>query len=107
MYGMRWLVLKEWRSASFAEWLDLLVGATERFVALTLVICAPPYLPAFIGGWVALKFALGWQREARGDEVQRGSLLAMIGNVLSFAIAVGVGLALNPKALEVWATTAR
>jgi hypothetical protein len=78
-------------------------GAVERLVALTLVLWAPPYLPSFIGGWVLLKFAIGWQREGYGgkdeDEVAKGRFLALIGNVLSFAIAIGVGVFLNPAAL--------
>ena len=65
---------------------------------------APPYVPTFIGGWVVLKFALGWRRARHSEQVETGSFLALIANVISFAIAVGVGLALNPKALEFWAT---
>jgi len=80
------------------------IGVTERAVALTLVLWAPPYLPTFIGGWVALKFALGWQRERKTSEALTASMLALIGNVLSFAIAIGVGVVLNPEAIFVWAT---
>jgi len=62
LYCMRWsLGLK---TRSFAP-LELFIGCTERAVALTLVLKAPPYVPAFIGGWVVLKFALGWQRSRR------------------------------------------
>jgi hypothetical protein len=67
-----------------------------------LVLWAPPYLPPFIDGWVLLKFAIGWQRQKYGDEVATGSFLALIGNVLSFAIAIGVGVVLNPAALDIW-----
>jgi hypothetical protein len=66
MWVMRWLVLKEENrpKQKFADWMGLFfVGGTERAVALTLVLWAPAYLPAFIGGWVVLKFALGWQRQ--------------------------------------------
>jgi len=52
---------------------------------------------------VLLKFAIGWQRQKYGDEAARESFLALIGNVLSFAIAIGVGVALNPAALDIWA----
>jgi hypothetical protein len=36
--------------------------------------------------------------------VAKESFLALIGSVLSFAIAIGVGVALNPEALKIWAT---
>jgi hypothetical protein len=92
------------RTASFAL-LDLFVGSAERAVALTLVLWAPPNLATFIGGWVLLKFAIGWQRQPKGDAVvEQSSLLALIGNVLSFAIAIAVGLYLNRAALAALAT---
>ena len=105
LYVMRWLVLK--KKPDFFDLPAFYGGVVERFVALTLVLCAPPYLPSFIGGWVLLKFAIGWQREGYGGEdkgdVEKGRFLALIGNVLSFAIAIGVGVALNPAALDIWA----
>jgi hypothetical protein len=55
----------------------LFIGVTERAVALTLIVWTPSYLPAFVGGWVALKFALGWQRAP--PDVAKESLLALIG----------------------------
>ena len=98
-----WLTFRQ----PFFDWLAFLVGAVERFVALTLVLGAPPYLPPFIGGWILLKFAIGWQREGYGGkgegEVAKERFLALIGNVLSFAIAIFVGWLLNPQALEIWA----
>jgi hypothetical protein len=106
LYVMRWLVLKKENRPRFSDW-PAFLGGIERVVALTLVLWAPPYLPSFIGGWVLLKFAIGWQREEYGGEdkrdVEKGRFLALIGNVLSFAIAIGVGLALNPAAREIWA----
>jgi hypothetical protein len=106
LYVMRWLVLEKERPP-FSDWSAFLGGVVERAVALTLVLLAPPYLPPSIGGWVLLKFAIGWQRQKYGDEVAKGSFLALIGNVLSFAIAVGVGVFLNPPALEIWANPHR
>jgi hypothetical protein len=114
LYGMRHLVLKKENRPPFAEWHVFFVGATERAVALTPVLLAPPYLGSFVGAWVVLKFALGWQRaqqiadkagKEEDKEVGKGSLLALIGNVLSFAIAIAIGAYLNPKALDVWAAT--
>jgi hypothetical protein len=106
MYGMRWLALKERRpkpSEFWGSWSVFLIGVTERYVALTLVLLAPSYLASFIGGWVLLKFALGWQRESKNGEVLTDSMLAMIGNVLSLAIAIAAGIVLNPTAIDVWA----
>ena|SRR5436190_815854 len=105
LYGTRWLVLK--KKPDFFDLPAFLGGAVERAVALTLMLLAPPYLPPFIGGWVLLKFAIGWQREGYGGkgegEVAKGRFLALIGNVLSFAWAIFVGVLLNPAALEIWA----
>jgi hypothetical protein len=95
LYVMRRLVgLK--KLPPFTEWLNFLMGGTERGVALTLYLLAPPYLPTFIGGWILLKFAVGWQRRAKepgidGDFVEQSAMLALIGNVLSFAIAIAGG----------------
>jgi hypothetical protein len=105
LYGARRLILK--KKPDFFDLPAFLGGAVERFVALTLVIWAPPYLPPFVGGWVLLKFAIGWQREGYGgngkDEVEKGRFLALMGNVLSFGWAIFVGALLNPEALDVWA----
>jgi hypothetical protein len=89
------------------EPLDLWVGGTERAVATTLIFYAPKYLAAFIGGWVVLKFALGWQRERTGrmhvpEVVVTHSFLALGGNVISFAIAVVVGVLFHPASLDAW-----
>jgi hypothetical protein len=68
MHFMRWLVGLEGQ-APFHEWMAALVGITERAVALTLVIWAPRYLVTFIGGWILLKFAIGWRRGGRSYAV--------------------------------------
>jgi hypothetical protein len=85
-------------------WSDFWIGGAERAVATTLVVFAPSYLAGFIGGWVALKFAANWKRQPdRGTETALGGLLFLVGNVISFSIAVTAGLPLNPAALDVWA----
>jgi hypothetical protein len=100
MYLMRRTVGLE---RPFFEWLDLYVGGTERLVATTLVILAPSYLPAFIGGWVVLKLASNWQRlPGENPKVRKGNLLALIGSVLSFTVAIGFGLLIHPEALKIW-----
>ncbi len=91
-------------SELWGDWSVFFIGATERAVALALVLTAPPYLPAFVGGWILLKFALDWQRAEKGDDVMTDSMLAMVGNVLSFAVAIGAGIILNPIAIKLWAS---
>ena len=105
MRGMeRWQRLKQRR---VFEPLDLWIGSLERATATTLVFYAPKYLAAFIGGWVVLKFALGWQRQGAGraripEEVVTRSFLSLGGNVISFAIAIVVGVLAHPDALDAW-----
>ena len=47
---------------------DLYVGIAERFVAIVLTVWCIPSLPAFIGGWIALKFAVNWKRRERKNK---------------------------------------
>jgi hypothetical protein len=80
--------------------LELWLGSTERLVAAALVAIGSPHLSAFIGAWIALKLAANWQRiKSDKDEVRKGHLIALIGSVLSFTIAILVGLYINPGAL--------
>jgi len=81
------------------------IGMTERAVALTLFLLAPQYLAAFIGGWVLLKFAIGWRRTPLNYKVAVGSQLALIGNVLSFTIAIAGGAYLHPDTLTYFGKT--
>jgi hypothetical protein len=112
LWIIRRLSLKAQNRPPFSEWGSFFFGATERAVALTLVLMAPAYLPAFIGGWVVLKFAIGWQRqqlqpslfEEDTRQVATQSFVALIGSVISFAIPIAVGLFLYPEALNAWAT---
>jgi hypothetical protein len=103
---MRWM--ERWcglRQRGRFEPLDLWVGGLERAVATTLVFYAPKYLAAFIGGWIVLKFALGWQRDTGArvpEETVTRSFLALGGNVISFAIAVVVGVLFHPASLDAW-----
>ena len=62
-------------------------------------VCKPDYLAGFIGGWVALKFAANWKRQGldADDNVTRGSLLALVGSVISFAVAIGDGWWINQR----------
>ena len=85
----------------FSKWLDFWLGTTERAVATTLVIWAPSLIAGFVGGWVTLKFAANWQRQPDDDARQRG-LLFLIGNVISFSVAVGAGIFVHPESLSTW-----
>jgi hypothetical protein len=116
MFGGHYLVrlilkLVRWHTGQKSdkpESLDMWIGCTERAVAITMVIWTPTYVPAFIGAWVALKMAANWQRlKGESEEVRRGSLIALLGNVYSFAIAIGAGLYLNPDAIKAWVPVAK
>lgn len=86
--------------------LDFCIGGTERAVATTLVIMAPGYVAPFIGAWVALKIAANWERLGSTAFARQGTLIALLGNVYSFAVAIAVGVWVNPHALQVWYPTA-
>ena len=47
---------------------------------------------------------MGWQRAGDTSKHIAESKLALVGNALSFAIAIGAGMTLNPDAINVWAT---
>jgi len=84
------------------EWSVVWVGTTERIVTTALVIWAPKYVASFIGAWMAMKLAANWQREKNTKETRLGTMLALVGNVVSFAVAILAGLIANPNALTVW-----
>jgi hypothetical protein len=102
----RWYRLKQ---RPRFEPLDLWLGGAERAIATTLVFYAPKYLVVFIGAWVALKLALGWQRRAGStrvpEEVITRSLLSLAGSATSFAIAAVVGVLFHREALDAWSTS--
>lgn len=83
----------------FWDPLDFWLGGTERAVATTLILYAPRYLAAFIGGWIALKFAANWKRHT-GPKYGRPSLVFLIGNVLSFAAAIAATLYMRPDLID-------
>jgi hypothetical protein len=94
LFFLKWLMALDTRP--IVERMAFFIGFTERAVALTLFLLAPRYLAVFIGGWVLLKFALGWQRTPFVYKLAVGSQVALIGNVLSFAIAIVGGYYLRP-----------
>jgi hypothetical protein len=79
--------------------LHLWVGVTERAIATTLFIWSPKQLPLFLGGWVAAKLAAGWARR-RGQEAENGHFIALVGNAVSFAIAIAAGFWVHPASLS-------
>jgi hypothetical protein len=106
-YAVGWLLLqirKHTKQKDKAHPLDFWIGATERTITTTLVIFAPPYVAPFIGAWVAFKIAANWQRLKNSDKTRKGTLIALVGNALSFSTAILCGLIVNPGALHVWAT---
>src|SRR5689334_11594395 len=74
------------------DWTTFWVGSTERSVATALTIWRPESLTWFIGAWVLAKLAANWRTLPNTDETRLGHMLALVGNVLSFAFAIGVGL---------------
>ena len=65
-----------------------------------MVVSGVSYLPAFIGAWITFKLAANWQRiKSESDEVRKGTLIALIGNVFSFALAIAIGFWLNPTVI--------
>jgi hypothetical protein len=88
--------------------LDIWIGCTERFIAITMMIVAPSYVLTFIGAWVAAKIAANWQSISnRSPDIRRGHQIALLGNVYSFAIAIIAGVYLNPDAVKAWAPAAK
>jgi hypothetical protein len=88
--------------------LDWSLGILERAITTTLIIWAPTLAAPFIGGWVALKFAANWEkRDVDGDfhaqqQIARHRLTGIVGSTISIVVAVAVGLALNPHAIQAW-----
>ncbi|MEP7031389.1 MAG: hypothetical protein ABI830_10690 [Pseudolabrys sp.] len=81
------------------KWLDFWIGGTERAIATTLYLLAQQHLPVFIGGWVALKFAANWKRQRYSQKVSTGTLISLIGNALSFSIAIASGWLVQSKTI--------
>lgn len=81
---------------------DLWVGFTERAIVTTLFIWAPTTLPAFIGGWVALKFAANWQRRENVQNVHQIRQIFLVGSAISISIAILGGLIASPETLSTW-----
>lgn len=79
-------------------WSIFWLGATERGIATTLFIFAPPQLPLFIAGWSAAKIAAGWGRHS-DIKYAAGHMSALIGTAWSFCIAIGAGYWVYPGAL--------
>jgi hypothetical protein len=89
---------KRWRRDVFCSCLSLTVGATERAIAMALFIWAPSTLLAFIGGWMALKYAAGWH-QIYGNRGREETLIALIGSAWSLSIAVGAAYLIHPQSL--------
>ena len=87
--------------------LDWSIGGLERIICTALVIWAPHLVVVFVGPWIALKFALNWKRQEgknaeQKDRIARKGLSALVGNAVSFAIAILAGLFARLPPLEAW-----
>jgi len=103
-----WALRKSAGQPDKSKALDLWIGCTERAVATTMVIIAPAYVGGFILAWVGAKLAANWQRISPSRPFTRqGTLIALLGSVYSFSIAIGVGLWVQPRALDAWAVDKR
>ena len=81
-------------------WVSFVVGMTERAVATTLVVWTPKLLALFIGGWTVAKIAGGWGRIEKGTPpIRAAHMIALVGTVLSFAVAIAAGLWAHPASL--------
>ena len=74
------------------EWSSYWVGCAERGVTTALTIWQPDNLKWFIGAWVTAKLAANWKRMTNSEQTRLGHVLALVGNLLSFAFAIVVGL---------------
>lgn len=81
-------------------WMTALVGIVERTIITTCVIWLPSATIPFIGGWTALKVAGGWGLLKNGTHRNRAAYFAgLLGNVASYAVAIGAGLKASPESL--------
>jgi len=102
--GLRYLI--GWPRDEPFHRVDFMVGGTERLLATTFYLFAPKVLPGFIGAWIAFKLAANWHRRnpanfdrtkltrdiSSEQAITYASFVALIGNVISFAIAIGAGM---------------
>jgi hypothetical protein len=84
--------------------LVLAIGFTEQMAAILLIYFSPLYLAPFVGGWIGLKYAAGWQPSGTAFAREK-SLLALIGTVWSFGFGIAAGLLINKNAIDLlWKT---
>lgn len=67
--------------------LNFYVGGFERAITVLLAAAAPKQLPWFIGGWILLKMAAFWETQPEGRD-HYDKQLALLGNVISFSVAI-------------------
>lgn len=89
-------------STTRIEWIPALVGVFERSIIALLLIFAPKLTASFIAGWTALKVAGGWGLLKDPTTRNRAVFfIGLLGNCVSFGIAIGVGIALNSNAISI------
>jgi hypothetical protein len=76
-----------------------IVGGFERVLAFVLVVFAVPGTGTILAAWIAAKLAASWQRYPTSDksneygrEYRVGSLIALMGGIVSVGLGCVVGL---------------
>lgn len=78
-------------------WMPGWIGALERLVYIVLLSSNVQNGATFIGVWVALKLAAGWQPiNSKGGPIARATVAAgLLGNIMSVLFGVAAGAALR------------
>jgi hypothetical protein len=77
-------------------WMPSLLGAFERLIYILLLAFNVESGATFIGVWVALKMAGGWQLMKPGTPVGRATfVVGLLGNAMSVLYGIGAGAAIR------------
>lgn len=81
------------RDAERVPWIPFVVGVVERVLVTTLVGWNVSGAAGFIGAWIAVKSAGGWQSWSKGTTYGRAILfIGLLGSALSILFAIAGGL---------------
>jgi len=76
-------------------WIPVLVGIFERAIITTLVGFNVSGTAGYIGAWIVLKSAGGWQTLSEGTYGRAVFFIGLIGSITSILFAIVVGLIIN------------
>lgn len=79
--------------------IPLLIGVFERAIITTLVGFSIPGAAAFIGTWVLIKAAGGWQTWGEGKYARAVLFVGLLGSALSIVFALVAGIILRDSFL--------